>query len=255
MALMEFLKANKLNTTTQLVIQALNTGTAAYLFDRNRKLGFTSSNYNSTTASVISIVFGTPTVLSHVLIQNHNLRQFRVYYNSVTANSLGIVSSNSQTSTYLSFASVTVSSVDIQMDNTIAGSVEKSVGELIFSERRLQFEVNPTTSNYKPKTRRKKIRHEMPDGGVKLLQISDKFSAKIEFDFITGTFTSNLSAIFDEALPIYFVPFPTTTAWGGTGMGEAYEVLWTSDLEFAHGTNDKAQGFNGGFVVEETPSS
>lgn len=255
MALMEFLKANKLNTTTMLVMQASNTGTAAYLLDRNRGQKFSSVDYNSTTASVISIVFDSPTVLSHVLLQNHNLKSFRVYYDSVTANSLGIVTANSQTSTYLSFSSVTVSSVDIQMDTTIAGSVEKEIGELILTERRLQFEVNPSTNNYKPKTRRKKIRHEMPDGGVKLLQIADKFSAKIEFDYISDSFTSALTSVFDDGNPLTFVPFPTTTAWGGTKMGEAYEVLITSDLDFAYGTNDKTQGYNGSIMIEETPSA
>lgn len=249
MALMEFLKANKLNTTTMLVVPAANTGTQAFLFNRNTRLGFTSVNYNSTTAAVISVVFGQPTVLSNILLQNHNLRQFRVYYDSVTANSLGIVTGNSATSTYLSFASVTVSSVDIQMDNTIAGSVEKALGELVLTERRLQLERNPGHGDWKPIFYRKKIRHEMPDGGTKQLVIRDKFRAKLEWEFVTNSFRESLLSVYEDGSPVYFAAYPTTTGWDG----RAYEVNWTNDWDFTYSSNNKDSGQGGSIVLEETP--
>lgn len=251
MALMEFLKANKLNTTTMLVVPTANTGTQAYLFDRNIRLGFTSVNYDSTTSAVVSVVFAQPTVLSHILIQNHNLRQFRAYYNSVTANSLGIVTANSATSTYLSFASITVNSVDIQMDNTIAGSVEKSIGELVMTERRLQFERNPSHGDWKPTLHRKKIRHEMPDGGVKLLIIRDKFRARMEWEFVTTSFRDSLLSVYEDALPVYFAAYPTTTSWDG----RAYEVHWSNDFDFTFSSNAKDSGQGGTMLLEETPGA
>ena len=248
MALMEFLTANLLNTTTLMTMQAANTGTAAYAFDRNISLGFTSVNYNSTTASVISITFPQATVISNVMLQNHNLRDFRIYYNSVTANSIIATTTNSATSTYTLFASVTVNSIDIQMNNTITGSSEKAFGEFVVAERRLQFVRNPSTENYIAAIKRKQIIHEMPDGGVKVYNIRDKFNANLKWQFITDAFRSSLLTEYNRALPIYFVPFPTTTGWSG----DAYEVLVTGDFDFRYGENSKTQGWNGGLTIRQT---
>src|SRR3990167_808210 len=115
MAVMEFLTQNLLNTTTMLSFQANNTANSSFIFDRSLSCSWLSVGYNSTTASVISITFPQATVISHVIIQNHNLKDFRVYYNSVTANSIIATTTNSASSTYIGFASVTVNSVDIQM--------------------------------------------------------------------------------------------------------------------------------------------
>jgi hypothetical protein len=245
---MEFLKSNRLNTNTMLVVPADNTGTQDYLLDRNPRIPFTSVGFESNSSLILSIVFPGPTVLSHVLLQNHNLKQFRAFYDSVTANALFTVTQNSATSTYHEFNSITVNTLQIQLDQAVTAATEKS-------ERRLAFAVNPASANYKPVKKRTRIRHEMPDGGVKMLQISDKFRTSIEFSFITETFRGSLESVYDEGFAVVFVPFGTTTGWGGNGMGEAYEVLWTNDWNFAHGTNDKTQGFNGSLLLEETPSA
>ena len=249
MARMEFLSQNKLNTTTQLKVES-NTVTSEYLFDRNTELGYTTSGYNSTTATVVSIEFLVPTVLSHVLIQDHNLRAFRLFYDSATANSITIVSGNSATSHYISFASVTVSSIQLQMDNTIQGSIEKTVGELVFLERTLQFERNPSVKKWRPTVVRKQIEHEMPDGGAVLFNIQDKYKADLSWEFITTGFRDDLYDLYAAADPLYFIPFPTTTSWGG----DAYETVWVGDFDFKHSTNDKAQGFSGSIRLKEGPS-
>jgi hypothetical protein len=250
MALMEFLKENKLNTTTQVVVPALNTGTIAFAFDRNTKLPFTSSGYNSDTSLAYSIEFATPTVLSHVLIQNHNLKNFRVFYNSLTANSLGIVSGNSATSTYLSFSSVTVSSITLQMDQAMS-SVDKSFGELVVTERIVQFERNPSARDFDPVSMRKKVVHDMPDGGRIQYIIRDKFKATLKWKFISETFKTQLQSLYEDAVPFYFVPFPTTTTWDG----RAYDVLWDNDFDFAHDDNSKTAGFGGSIKLWETPNA
>ena len=250
MAVMEFLDQNKLNTTTMVTTTAASgSGTAQYAFDRNTSLGYTSVGYNSTTATVFSVVFATPTVLSHLLIQSHNLKQFRAYYNSVTANSLFTAeTTNSATSSYYSFASVTVNSIDLQMDDTIAGSVEKTFGELILSNRQLAFTVNPSVKNWKPTIFRKQIVHDMPDGGAKVYNIRDKFRASLEFDFITQAFHDSLKTQHSNALPLYFVPFPTTSAWDGA----AYETVWIGDFNFKHADNSKTEGFDGSINLRQT---
>lgn len=248
MARMEFLSENRLNTTTQAKVDS-NTVTAAYAFDRSTSLGYSSNGYNSDTSTIFSVEFAVPVVLSHLLLQNHNLKGFRVFYNSATANSLAVVTGNSATSYYLNFNSVTVSSIQVQMDTTVTG-VEKSVGEIVVAERQIQFERNPSIQNWTPTVYRKQIEHEMPDGGTVLFNIQDKYQASLSWEFITQSFRDGLKTVYDAATPLYFLPFPTTTSWDGT----AYESVWTGDFDFKHGTNDKTQGYSGSIVLKQTPS-
>ena len=250
MAVMEFLKENYLNTTTMVKVDS-NTGTVLYLFDRNPNLTYASVNYNSTTATVISIELATNTVISNLLLQNHNFKQFRAFYNSLTANTFSPninETTNSATSSYYLFTSVTVNSIQIQVDTTITGSTDKQVGEVIVTERTLQFERNPTADEWRPAIRRKQIVHEMPDGGVKVYHIRDKFRAKIGWDFITETFHNSLKTRFEAALPMVFTPFPTNTSWNG----QAPEVSWIGDFNFKHGDNAKTAGYSGDLELRET---
>lgn len=252
MARMEFLKQNLIETTTSFTCDAGQTGTLSYLFDRNKALGFTSSDKATSTANpVLTYVFSPAKVISNVLLQNHNLKQFRVFYNSATANSLAVVSANSQTSTYLNFSSITVSSISIQMDDTITPSVEKKIGEWIVTEKRLQFERNPAHNDFEPITARKKIRHEMPDGGIAHFNISNKFKAKLKWKFVTDSFAASLKSVYEDALPFYFTPFPTTTGWDGI----AHEVLWDNDYDFSNDENSRTQGQGGEIRLWETSNA
>lgn len=248
---MEFLKQNQLLTTTMLTCPAAQTGTLAYLFDRNRDLGFTSVGYDSNTSLVLSIVFPTPTVLSTLLLQKHNLADYRVFYNSVTANSLAIVTQNSETSTRLQFNSITVSSISIQMDRSQTPATERRIGELVATERRLQFERNPSSKDFQPVVARKRIRHEMPDGGMAHFNIKNKYKARLNWKFLTTSFVTSLRSVYDEALPLYFVPFPTATAWDGV----AHEVLWDNDFDFADDENSRTQGQGGEIKLWETANT
>lgn len=249
MALQEFLSTNKLNTTTQLSVGS-NTGTAAYLFNRYHKLGYVTSGFNSTSATVISVSFTAATVITNVMLQNHNLKDFRVYYDGVTANSLLATTTNSATSTYLTFSSITVSSIQVQMNNTIQGSVEKRVGELVIAERKLQFERNPSIVDFEPIYKRKQVVHEMPDGGAVVFNIRDKYQAKLGWKFITSTFRDSLFTLFDSQVSLYYVPKPTTTSWDG----QAFEVNWIGDFNFKPSSNVETSGYSGNLLIRQTTS-
>lgn len=249
MALMEFLTKNKINTTTMFDLASCgSTELAQYLIDKNPRVKYRTTDYNSTTTATLKVTFASPTVLSHILIQNHNLKSFKVYQ-TTTAYMIN-TTTNSATSTYLSFASVTVSAITIEMTDTIAGHAEKEIGELVFTERELQFERNPSINNFTPKIFRKQIRHEMPDGGVSLYNIRDKYRAMIGLSYITQAFHDSLLDVFNTAQPVIFCPFPTTTAWDGT----APEVVWSGDFNFKYGANVKDSGFSGNMTLEETVS-
>lgn len=247
---MEFLHENLINTTTQIKVSSSSDSTGL-LFDKNPRKKYSTNGFNSNTSTLISIEFGSATIIDHVILQNHNLKQFRVFFNSATANSLFTVVNNSATSTYHAFATTTVSSIQLQVDDTMSGATEKTLGEFMITRRDVSaFERNPSTDNFDVKIDRKQVRVEMPDGGIHLFNIQDKYKAKIKFKFITTSFRDNLLSIYNTALPTVFVPFPTGTGWSG----QAHEVVWTGDFDFQHSDNAKSQGYDGTINIEETPS-
>lgn len=249
---MEFLSANIANTTTLFTTTAGGTGTLANLVDRNVRLEWGSVGNTTDTSSLISIQFGTNTVISNLFLQNHNLRQYRIFFNSVTANTFTPdinISGASVTSTYFLVTSVTVQSIQIQIDRSITDDTERSIGEWFAGFRQLQFTVNPSIEQFNPVTSRTQVLHKMPDGGMISYFVRDKFKADLEFSFITDAFRNNLFNAFNNAQPLYFLEFPTTTAWDGA----AREIIITSDFDFKYGTNQRAQGWNGAMRIEETP--
>ena len=247
MAVMEFIGQNIVNTTTQIAVQS-NTGTAAYLYNRNRTLGYTSSGYNTTTATTITISFTVATPVSHILMLNHNIQNFSIFASGV---SISVNTTNSATSTYLSFATLTTSQLIFTLTSIFtAGGGEKSIGELIIGNRQLQFANNPSIDNFETMIFRKQVRHEMPDGGVTLYNIRDKYRARIRQTFITEAFHNNLLSVYNGATPVYFLPYPTATAWDG----RAYECVWSGDFNFKFSDNNRGVGYSGDIVLEETYS-
>lgn len=251
MARMELHRANFIETTSALSVDAGNTGTAQYLIDKNIKLRFISSGYNGATATTIVASFGANKVISHVFIQNHNLKDFSVYYNGTTTNSLFSTTTNSATSTYISFNSVTVQSVSIKANSTITNGEEKEIGEFVVTERRYQFERNPSIEDFKYKIDRKQIRHVMPDGGVVLFNIRDKYKTDLKIEFFSQSSHDTLFSIYDDSDPIYFLPEPTATSWNGN----AFPMVWSGPFDLRYSTNIKSVGYSGRITLEEEPGA
>lgn len=248
MAVMEFLGQNLVNTTTQVAVQS-NTSTAAYLYNRNRTLGYTSSGYNTTTATTITISFTAATPVSHVMLLNHNIQNYSILASGVT---ISVSTTNSATSSYFSFATISTAQLVFTLTSVFtAGGGEKQIGELIIANRQLQFVNNPTVENYQPTVQRTQVRHEMPDGGVTLYNIRNKFKGSVGLTFITRAFHDNLLSIYETATPVYFIPFPTATSWDG----RAYETVWSGPFDFKYSSNVESVGYSGNISVEETPSA
>ncbi len=249
----EFCDKNLLNTTTMIGCST-GTGTFAYLFDRNIDIDFQTDGHTADTTTTLTINFDAPTVLSRIMLQNHNLKSFKVYYNSATANTFtpdAAVTTNSATSSLFVFASTTVSSISIQMDDVIETGQERTIGELILTDCRVQLDNNPDTGNFTPKFFGKKIRHEMPDGGTSLFVVANKYRAKMKLRFVSDSITTQLLELYNDGDAFYFVPEGTTGAWAG----EAREVVYVNDWDFTYGDNAKSQGQNGSIEIEETPGA
>ena len=253
MSKFEFCGQN-LGNTTSMLLSISGSGTFAYLYDRNTALDYVTDGYTGATSTTLNIVFDVPTVVSRIFLQPHNLKTFRIYYNSATANTFTPdcnVSTNSTTNHYFAFASTTVSSIQLQMDNVIEAGQERSIGELVISDLKSQFDVNPSADNYDPKLFKQKIRHVMPDGGTSLFIVGNKFQAGMKLKFVSTAFKDELVTIYNDGNPFYFLPEPTTTAW----LGNAYEMVWVNDWNFTYSENSKTQGWDGSIVIEETPGA
>lgn len=246
---MELLRENKLNTTTMLAVDS-STDTAAYLFNGNTALGYISDGYIGNSVTTISISFSAATILSHVLIQHHNLKDFSVYYNGTTTNQLFTIAGNSDTSTYIEFASTTVSSIQLRMSDVMVSIDEKKVGELVLTERILTFERDPDVKDYDPKFNRAAIVHNMPDGGTKTYHVKDKFQIGMEWTYLSKAFRDDLRAVYNASRPVVFVETPTSTAWDGL----AYEMSWIGDFNFHYSSNIKGNGFSGSILLRESAS-
>lgn len=249
MAEMEFLGQNLIHSTTLIMVDSAS-NTVEYLIDRNPSTQYETDGYASTTATIIGIDFSSPTIITNIMIQHHNLKEFRLFFNSVTANSIGLFTSNSDTSTYTTFASVTVSSVQLQMDSAMT-SAEKAVGQFVLAEKQLVFNRNPEIKSFKPLIDRIQVRHKMADGGITLHNIKDKYKVQMKFTYIEESFYNSLLDIYEAASPVYYVPFPTTSAW----LGNAYEMVWSKGFDFKYATNTRAIGYSGKLILEETSNA
>lgn len=246
----EFCGKNLVNTTTMIGCST-GTGTFAYLYDRNLDIDFQTDGHTGNTTTTLTITFDAPTTISRVMLQNHNLKAFRIFYDGATANSIGIESTNSATSSLFPFTATDISSISIQMDDVIDAGQERTIGELVIADCRVTLDNNPDTGNFTPRLFGKKIRHEMPDGGTSLFMVANKYRAKMKLRFVAESITTALLSLYNDGDAFYFIPEGTTAAWSG----EARECVWVNDWDFTYGDNAKTQGQSGSIEIEETPGA
>jgi len=248
---MQFCRKNEVNTTTQIAVDSVNTATVRYLFDRDLLTRFETVGYGTNTSTNITISFSSAVVVDRIFLQNHNLKQYRVFYNGATSNTFTpniSETTNSQSCSFYSVNTTTVTSITLQVDLAQSADTEKKIGEFYVGSRMFDFERNPSAADYKPMIDRHQVIHKMPNGGVNVFVVDDKFTAEIKWKFITESFTSQLLNLYETATAFTFIPFGTTTSWDG----RAYEVAWTSDFDFRHADNNKTAGYSGRIIIQET---
>jgi len=253
--------ANFLNTTTMVSVST-GTDTSSFLFDRESTNSFQSNGDNSDlTTTTLTVNFTSTEIVDRIILQNINLKSFKVYYNSNSANVFSITSAltgttewtgNSATSLYLILESAkTIGSLTIEATSTISANEEKKIGELWLTQNLLTFDQNPQAKGYKAETERKEWTHEMSDGGTVIYALSDKFSTRIKRKYVDQDEYDTLKTIHKIWDAIVFVPFPTGTAWNS----EIYEVTWVGPFTFeTYADNYKENGFTGSIRLQETPN-
>lgn len=257
---MEFIKANLINTTTQIAVNS-NTTTVANLFNRDPYYQYyTDGLNNDLTTGSITISFDTTTPVSRIALLDINLKNFSIFYNGATANTFSLTTTgstiassfttNTQESMYLRFSTVQCSSITIDMKKTITADQEKILGLFVISDLYLELTQIPDAKGYKPTLNPKQIVHTLSDGGTRVHNVRKKFNLNISLDYVPTSLRDSIKTIYDLGLPFNFCPFGTTTGWDSI----LFESVWTGPFNFYEfSDNAVSSGFSGNIVLKETP--
>ena len=138
---MEFIRKSFIVTTTSIVVNS-NTATAANLMTRDPRYQYVSDSLAvDGTIATLRLNFDQTESVSRIALLGANLRQFRIYYNAVTANTFALTTTgatissywttNSETAMYLVATPVDCTSVSIDMYSTIVANQNKAIGYLV----------------------------------------------------------------------------------------------------------------------------
>ena len=258
---MEFLSANLINTTTQIAV-ASNTSTVSNIFNRDSYFQYYTDGMNSDlTTTSITITFDSTTTISRLALIDINLKEFSIFYNGATANSISLTTTgstvtssftgNAENKMYLRFSSLAVSSITIDMKKTITANEEKRVGLLYIGDLYLSMERVPEAAGYKPRKNPKQVVHALSDGGTRIHNIRRKWSIDINLDYVGSTLRDDLEEIYELREPFQFCPWGTMTSWDGI----FFEAVWPGTFDFyEYSDNASVSGYSGKISLRETPT-
>jgi len=257
---MEFLEKNYLQTSTQFAVNS-NTLLAERVMDRDETRQWISQNYNDDSAtSVMTISFDETMPVSRLALCAMNLKEFKMYYNGVTANTFAIqegattvtdFATNSETAMFFRTTEVQCTSITIEMKKTQLANSEKAIGYLYVGKDLVDFEKVPAASGYTPRLDSDEVVHKMSDGGIKINRKSIKRYADVKIKYVSREFREELRDIHDRDDSFVFVAFPTMTAWDEM----IFPCVWEGDFDFyKHSDNSPAAGFEGMIRLRETPT-
>jgi hypothetical protein len=256
---MEFIKANYLNTTTQISVNS-NTGTASNLFNRDSIYQYYSDQFaNDLTTASINITFDATTAVSRIALLDTNFKQFKIFYNGATANSINLVNGDTTVcdytgstdlNKYFSFSTIQVSSITIEAMKTVTADHEKRLGMLLISDLEFEFSKVPSAQSYKPRIIPKQIVHKLSDGGTRIQTVRRKWETKLNLDYISATERDSLYDLYITSSEFNFAAFGTSTGWAGL----LFECVWDGPFDFyEYSDNATSAGFSGSISLKETP--
>lgn len=254
---MEILNKNYIQTTTSIAV-ASGTLTVDYLLKRDSTFQYVSSGFNDDT-TICSITFTLDSTLpmSRMALLEHNFKKFNIYYNGSTANAFTLTDqntttsqwlTNSETSMFLRFDTISVYSITIDAYSTQSANAEKALGYFVASDLIVDFERVPSAKNYRPVIDPEEVVHKLSDGSARLQRIDETFNVSIKYDYISKTFRDQLKAVYDLRDDFIFVAFGTSSSWDEI----LYPVIWTGNFDF-HNYSDNAidSGFSGSIKLTE----
>jgi hypothetical protein len=257
---MEFIKANFLNTTTQISVNN-NTSTVSNLFNRNKAYQYyTDGLNNDLTTCSITITFSATTAVSRIALLDTNIKGLTIFYNGSTANTFSLSNAdttssnytgNTDANKYFRFSTVQCSSITIDAKATFIADSEKYLGLLLLSDHIHTLELMPSAKNFKTKKIAKQVVHKLSDGGARVHNISNKWDFNLKLEYISETERDSLFEIYDGGYEFNFCPFGTATSWDA----QIAECVWDGNFEFfEYSDNAASSGFSGQISLMETPT-
>lgn len=257
---MEFIKANYLNTTTQLTVNS-NTGTVSNLFNRDFLFQYYSDQFaNDSTTTVITVTLDATTPVSRIALLDTNFKEFSIFYNGSTASTFALSNQDTAASSYLNnadsykyfkFPTTQVSSITINAKSTQTANQEKVLGLLVISDLDVALTKIPSAAAYKPRVVPKQVVHRLSDGGTRINTVRRKLEAALNLDYIDQGQRDSLYEIYISNTEFNFVPFGTSTGWDGF----MFEAVWDGSFDFyEYSDNAASSGFSGKVSLKETPT-
>lgn len=256
---MEFIKANLLNTTTQIAVNS-NTGTASNLFNRDFLYQYYSDQFNNdATTSSITITFDATTPVSRIALIDNNFKEFSVFYNGSTASTFSLLNGDTAASSYLNnsdqykyfrFSTLQVSSITINAKSTRTANQEKVLGLFVISDLDIALTKIPNAQAYKPRVVPKQVVHKLSDGGSRVNTVRRKLEVDLNLDYVDSAQRDSLYELYISNNEFNFCPFGTATGWDGF----LFESVWTGNFDFyEYSDNAASSGFSGKLNLRETP--
>jgi len=254
---MEFIKANYLDTTTQLTISS-GTLTVGNILTRDKTFQYVSDGFNNDlTVASTTITFDETTSVSRLAFYGINYKSFTIFYNGATANTFALTTAdttasdwatNSETSMYLFCTTANVSSITIDAKTTQVADSEKAIGHFVASDLLLDFEKIPSAKNYKPLVNSKETKHKLSDGTIKVNVIARTQAVDVKLKYISETFKNNLRTVYDSKSEFIFSAFGTSTSWDEI----SFPCIWFGPFDFErYSDNHLAAGFQGKIKISE----
>jgi hypothetical protein len=136
---MKFLIGNLINTTTMIGVDS-GTLTVKNIFNPDKVKQWVSSGYNDDTLTEeLTVTFSGTTTIDAIALKQHNLKEFKIFYDGLTANVFSIVDGATSSIDYNACAevnhffncqTVACASITLSMKKTQTVNSEKAVGFL-----------------------------------------------------------------------------------------------------------------------------
>jgi len=255
---MEFLTSNYIDTITSITYDS-NTITVSNIIDPDLTFQYVSQGYSDDSLTTsLTFTLDATTSVDRIYLKEMNFKEFSVFYNGSTANTLnlseGITTTSNWTNNedehlYLKFDTITCNSITLDITKTIIPNKEKAIGYFSINKLKLNFPQIPSAKGYKPTIEPEETVHKMSDGGSRLHFLKEKWSAKIQLQNITKDFRDDLKDVWSDHANFDFIAFETNTSWDGV----SFNVIWPGKFDF-YTYSDSAvdSGFTGSITLKET---
>ena len=257
--MLELIRANQINTATQLVVNS-NTASAANVYLSDVRYQASSSGMaDDSQWYTMRVNFGATTLVDRIAIREHNAREFRMYYNGATASIFSLTDANTATLDFLNNTDVNqyfripptyVTSLTLEMRATMTADQNKAIGYLYAGDALTDFDgYVPPAEGYDPVLKDISVVHIMSDGGKRIHSIADRWSASLRFTHLPQQVRDELKEIFDNHSDMVFSAFGTATGWDG----HLFPCVWEGPFGFyRYSDNAATSGYSGTLELAET---